>query len=111
MRKRTATAWGVAILCFVVLMLVTPAIPQSQEYHNFADQREFLGDFLFARFSTLNFISIVFCFRLLISFLSVVVVVLWEFRRSEIWGFLELTDDVPLPVFIFLSLAYISHLT
>ncbi|XP_042021662.1 uncharacterized protein LOC121769060 [Salvia splendens] len=43
MRKRTATAWGVAILCFVVLMLVTPAIPQSQEYHNFADQREFLG--------------------------------------------------------------------
>ncbi|KAL1568862.1 hypothetical protein AAHA92_00416 [Salvia divinorum] len=43
MRKRTATAWGIAILCFVVLMLVTPAIPQSQEYHNFADQREFLG--------------------------------------------------------------------
>lgn len=36
-------AWGVAIVCFVVLMIVTPAIPQSQEYHNFADQRKFLG--------------------------------------------------------------------
>jgi len=36
-------AWGVAIVCFIVLMLVTPAIPQSQEYHDFADQRKFLG--------------------------------------------------------------------
>ncbi|OMP01558.1 hypothetical protein COLO4_11783 [Corchorus olitorius] len=26
-----------------VLMIVTPAIPQNQEYHNFADQREFFG--------------------------------------------------------------------
>ncbi|KAL0422283.1 UNVERIFIED_CONTAM: hypothetical protein Slati_3251200 [Sesamum latifolium] len=43
MRKRTVLAWGVAIVCFVVLMLVTPAIPQSQEYHDFADQREFFG--------------------------------------------------------------------
>ncbi|KAL7157302.1 hypothetical protein ABFS83_02G068700 [Erythranthe nasuta] len=43
MRKRTALVWGVAIVCFVVLMLVTPAIPQSQEYHDFADQREFIG--------------------------------------------------------------------
>ncbi|KAA3453999.1 Ceramidase [Gossypium australe] len=43
MRKRTLYVWGVAILCFVVLMIVTPAIPQSQEYHNFADQREFFG--------------------------------------------------------------------
>lgn len=38
-----ALAWGVAIVCFLVLMLVTPAIPQSQEYHNFADQREYFG--------------------------------------------------------------------
>lgn len=51
MRKRTAIAWGVAILCFVVLMLVTPAIPQSQEYHDFADKREFLGIF-FLHFSS-----------------------------------------------------------
>ncbi|GER26743.1 senescence associated gene 18 [Striga asiatica] len=43
MRKRTAMAWGVAIVCFVVLMLVTPAIPQSQEYHDFADNRDFFG--------------------------------------------------------------------
>ncbi|XP_009616453.1 uncharacterized protein [Nicotiana tomentosiformis] len=43
MRKRSVWAWGVAIFCFVVLMIVTPAIPQSQEYHNFADQRLFLG--------------------------------------------------------------------
>ncbi|KNA19999.1 hypothetical protein SOVF_056380 [Spinacia oleracea] len=27
----------------MVLMIVTPAVPQSQEYHNFADQRQFLG--------------------------------------------------------------------
>ncbi|KAJ8529802.1 hypothetical protein K7X08_036637 [Anisodus acutangulus] len=43
MRKRSVWAWGVAIICFIVLMIVTPAIPQSQEYHNFADQRKFLG--------------------------------------------------------------------
>ncbi|GMN58908.1 hypothetical protein TIFTF001_028012 [Ficus carica] len=43
MRKRTILAWGVAILCFVVLMIVTPAIPQSQAYHDFADQRNFFG--------------------------------------------------------------------
>ncbi|KAK4438295.1 hypothetical protein Salat_0163800 [Sesamum alatum] len=43
MRKRTALVWGVAIVCFLVLMLVTPSIPQSQEYHDFADQREFFG--------------------------------------------------------------------
>ncbi|XP_052204201.1 uncharacterized protein LOC127809449 isoform X2 [Diospyros lotus] len=41
MRKRTVYSWGVAILCFAVLMIVTPSIPQSQEYHDFADQREF----------------------------------------------------------------------
>ncbi|OAY44927.1 uncharacterized protein LOC110618593 [Manihot esculenta] len=43
MQRRTLYAWGVAILCFVVLMIVTPAIPQSEEYHDFADQREFFG--------------------------------------------------------------------
>lgn len=43
MKKRTVYVWGVAILCFVVLMIVTPAIPQSEAYHDFADQREFLG--------------------------------------------------------------------
>ncbi|XP_050209789.1 uncharacterized protein LOC126660367 [Mercurialis annua] len=43
MRNRTVWAWGVALLCFIILMIVTPAIPQSQEYHDFADQRQFLG--------------------------------------------------------------------
>ncbi|CAN6445446.1 unnamed protein product [Victoria cruziana] len=37
--KRAWLAWGAAIICFVVLMLVTAAIPQSQAYHDFADQR------------------------------------------------------------------------
>ncbi|XP_010538389.1 PREDICTED: uncharacterized protein LOC104812760 [Tarenaya hassleriana] len=43
MRKRTMYGWGVGIICFVVLMIVTPAIPQSQAYHDFADQRTFFG--------------------------------------------------------------------
>ncbi|KAF4362177.1 hypothetical protein F8388_010621 [Cannabis sativa] len=43
MRRRSIWAWVVAIVCFVVLMIVTPAIPQSQEYHDFADQRRFFG--------------------------------------------------------------------
>ncbi|XP_073308857.1 uncharacterized protein [Primulina huaijiensis] len=43
MRKRTALVWGVAVLCFVVLMSITPAIPQSQVYHDFADQRTYFG--------------------------------------------------------------------
>jgi hypothetical protein len=47
MKKRTVYAWGVAILCFVVLMIVTPAIPQSEAYHDFADKREFFGNMLF----------------------------------------------------------------
>lgn len=47
MRKRTVYAWGVALICFIVLMIVTPAIPQSEEYHDFADQRKFFGNFFF----------------------------------------------------------------
>ncbi|XP_057530516.1 uncharacterized protein LOC130808960 [Amaranthus tricolor] len=43
MEKRTVYIWLLSILTFVVLMIFTPAIPQSQEYHNFADQRQFLG--------------------------------------------------------------------
>ncbi|KAL6184130.1 hypothetical protein ACLB2K_045534 [Fragaria x ananassa] len=58
MRKRTMYGWGVAILCFVVLMIVTPAIPQSQAYHDFADQRHFFGLVLFSGIpNTLNVIS------------------------------------------------------
>ncbi|PKA46984.1 hypothetical protein AXF42_Ash011658 [Apostasia shenzhenica] len=44
MERRNLYGCGAAIVIFVVLMVVTPAIPQSQEYHNFADQRGlFLG--------------------------------------------------------------------
>ncbi|XP_058771828.1 uncharacterized protein LOC131645183 [Vicia villosa] len=43
MRKRTAYTLGIALICFIVLMIVTPSIPQSQDYHNFADQRTFFG--------------------------------------------------------------------
>ncbi|XP_019418478.1 PREDICTED: uncharacterized protein LOC109329255 isoform X1 [Lupinus angustifolius] len=43
MRKRTVYAWLVALFCFIVLMIVTPSIPQSQEYHDFADHRRFFG--------------------------------------------------------------------
>ncbi|XP_047338913.1 uncharacterized protein LOC124942443 [Impatiens glandulifera] len=43
MHSRAIYAWGVAIVCFVVLMVVTPAIPQSEKYHDFADKRVFFG--------------------------------------------------------------------
>ncbi|RDX93425.1 hypothetical protein CR513_24319 [Mucuna pruriens] len=43
MRKRTVYAWAVALFSFLVLMIVTPSIPQSQQYHNFADHRNFFG--------------------------------------------------------------------
>ncbi|CAJ1963663.1 unnamed protein product [Sphenostylis stenocarpa] len=43
MSKRSVYAWLVALFCFIVLMIVTPAIPQSQDYHNFADHRNFFG--------------------------------------------------------------------
>ncbi|KAJ0800841.1 putative alkaline ceramidase [Helianthus annuus] len=43
MANRTVTVWIVAIVSFVVLMFVTPSIPQDQEYHDFADQRQFFG--------------------------------------------------------------------
>ncbi|KAK1299806.1 hypothetical protein QJS10_CPB13g00654 [Acorus calamus] len=43
MENRNVYGWCLAIVCFVVLMIVTPSIPQSQAYHDFADQREFFG--------------------------------------------------------------------
>uniref|UniRef100_A0A0D9VAM0 Ceramidase n=1 Tax=Leersia perrieri TaxID=77586 RepID=A0A0D9VAM0_9ORYZ len=43
-RRKKWVAWVAAITIFVVLMLVTPAIPQNEDYHDFADQRLlFLG--------------------------------------------------------------------
>ncbi|KAL9297924.1 hypothetical protein ACSQ67_023820 [Phaseolus vulgaris] len=43
MRNRSVYASLVALFCFLVLMIVTPAIHQSQDYHNFADHRKFFG--------------------------------------------------------------------
>jgi hypothetical protein len=40
--QRAAT-WIAAACLFVVLMLVTPKIPQDQKYHNFADKQNFFG--------------------------------------------------------------------
>nr|CAB3479506.1 unnamed protein product [Digitaria exilis] len=43
-RRKKWVAWAVAVAIFVVLMVVTPAIPQNEDYHDFADQRTlFLG--------------------------------------------------------------------
>lgn len=57
MRKRTVYVWVVAIVCFVVLMIVTPAIPQNEAYHDFADTREFFGTVLFFRVPNSSSIS------------------------------------------------------
>lgn len=51
--KAKIFGWGVAIVIFVVLMIVTPSIPQSEEYHDFADQRELF----FGIPNTLNVLS------------------------------------------------------
>lgn len=53
MGKAKLFGWGAAIVIFVVLMIVTPSIPQSEEYHNFADQRELF----FGIPNTLNVVS------------------------------------------------------
>ncbi|KAG0578880.1 hypothetical protein KC19_4G056400 [Ceratodon purpureus] len=42
-RGQRAAVWGVAAAMFVVLMIVTPKIPQDQKYHQFADKRNFFG--------------------------------------------------------------------
>jgi hypothetical protein len=44
-RRKRWVPWVAALAIFVVLMLVTPAIPQDEDYHDFADQRAlFLGN-------------------------------------------------------------------
>ncbi|CAN8235586.1 unnamed protein product [Cochlearia groenlandica] len=43
MKKRTIISLLAAIIIFIILMIVTPKIPQSQAYHDFADQRSFFG--------------------------------------------------------------------
>ncbi|ONK58224.1 uncharacterized protein A4U43_C09F9830 [Asparagus officinalis] len=53
MAKSKYYAWAAAIAIFIVLMIVTPSIPQSQDYHDFADQRTLF----FGIPNTLNVIS------------------------------------------------------
>ncbi|KAH7387222.1 hypothetical protein KP509_16G011300 [Ceratopteris richardii] len=36
-------ASGTGLVCFVLLMLLTPRIPQPQSYHKFSDQRNLIG--------------------------------------------------------------------
>ncbi|XP_008781500.1 uncharacterized protein LOC103701271 [Phoenix dactylifera] len=83
MGRRKFYGWGAAIVIFIVLMIVTPAIPQSQEYHDFADQRKlFLGIP-----NTLNVISN-FPF-LVIGLIGFVLCLRGSFRLSlqgEVWG-------------------------
>ncbi|KAG5029647.1 hypothetical protein JHK87_013161 [Glycine soja] len=43
MRKCTVQALGLAIAFFLLLILLTPSIPQPQRYHDFAKKREFFG--------------------------------------------------------------------
>ncbi|KAK7247377.1 hypothetical protein RIF29_42259 [Crotalaria pallida] len=44
MRNNTVQlACGVALASFILLMLITPKIPQPQKYHDFADKRELFG--------------------------------------------------------------------
>ncbi|KAJ6711358.1 hypothetical protein OIU79_007751 [Salix purpurea] len=75
MSKRGVYGWVVAILCFIILMLVTPSIPQSEEYHNFADQR----DLFFGIPNTLNVVS---------NFPFLVIGVDWSYSLlpGEVWG-------------------------
>jgi len=42
-RGQRAAVWGVAAAVFVILMIITPKIPQDQKYHQFADKRNFYG--------------------------------------------------------------------
>ncbi|KAJ4748631.1 hypothetical protein LUZ62_083036 [Rhynchospora pubera] len=53
MEKKRWIAAGAALVIFVVLMVVTPKIPQAEEYHDFADQRKLF----FGISNTLNVIS------------------------------------------------------
>lgn len=45
-RGQRAAVWGAAAAMFVILMIVTPKIPQDQKYHQFADKRNFFGEWI-----------------------------------------------------------------
>lgn len=58
-RGQRAAVWGAAAAMFVILMLVTPKIPQDQKYHQFADKRNFYGEVMDRCFGTPEAISAV----------------------------------------------------
>ncbi|XP_028753280.1 uncharacterized protein LOC114712887 [Neltuma alba] len=44
MENRVVCGWVAGVTClFLALMMVTPRIPQPQNYHDFADKRQFFG--------------------------------------------------------------------
>lgn len=77
--------WGGGLFCLVLLMLLTPTVPQSQDYHIFADRRNFFGVP-----NTLNVIS-VFPF-LIIGVIGFVLCLHGNYfglsLRGEVWGWL-----------------------
>ncbi|MED6119357.1 hypothetical protein PIB30_010864 [Stylosanthes scabra] len=40
-KDKVVHALGAVVACFVLVMVVTPPIPQPQKYHDFADKRTF----------------------------------------------------------------------
>ncbi|KAF3337293.1 Ceramidase [Carex littledalei] len=84
MEKSRWIAWGAALVIFGVLMVVTPKIPQSEEYHDFADQRKLL----FGIPNTLNVIS-----NIPFFFVGIIGLVLCYWKnyfqlslQGELWG-------------------------
>ncbi|RZB96705.1 hypothetical protein D0Y65_020435 [Glycine soja] len=76
-------ALGLAIAFFLLLILLTPSIPQPQRYHDFADKREFFGipnalnvisNFLFM---VIGLIGLVLCHRMNYFNISL---------QGELWG-------------------------
>ncbi|KAG5000085.1 hypothetical protein JHK87_021157 [Glycine soja] len=85
MRKCTVQALGLAIAFFLLLILLTPSIPQPQRYHDFADKREFFGipnalnvisNFLFM---VIGLIGLVLCHRMNYFNISISL-------QGELWG-------------------------
>ena len=70
-------------------MVVTPAIPQSQEYHNFADQR----DLFFGNSNNFNFNYYYYYYLLLIIKVYDLVIKI-EFRDTE---YTECSFEFPIP--------------
>jgi len=84
-KEKRFYASGAGLFCLILLMLLTPTVPQSQDYHIFADRRNFFGVP-----NTLNVISI-FPF-LIIGVIGIVLCLHGNCfglsLRGEVWGWL-----------------------